>query len=268
VRRFTRFRHRLLGAGRPPASTDAPSEAGQGTETESDAARAVPTVAEGWDEYAARLRGRPDVGDAWNDPSIIGLDVEASADVVPYLDRVVFEPFLGAPDVLVEIGPGGGRFTEVLVGRCRELHAVDTSPAMLEALRRRLGENSKVVPHVADGRGLGMLPSESADAVFSYGVFVHLQHWDIYNYLAETRRVLRPGGRAIIQHSNTFSELGWEKFLSEVPRQLNIHKLPSTFTVNSPGLMRELIRRAGLQAVDMVTDVAKRDCIALIAKPA
>jgi SAM-dependent methyltransferase len=225
------------------------------------------TVAEGWDAYAKRHSGESRIGDVWNKPSVMGLDVEDGADVVGHLDRMVFKAFLGEPNVIVELGPGGGRFTEILLPKCRLLHAVDTSPRMIESLRARFGENRGVAYHVADGRGLGMLPDGSADAAFSYGVFVHLQHWDIFNYLVEIQRVLRPGGKAIIQHSNTFSELGWKRFRSEVPRQLNRHKLPQTFVVNSPELMVELIRRARLEPVDMVIDVAKRDCIALMRKP-
>jgi SAM-dependent methyltransferase len=228
----------------------------------------APTVAEGWDAYAADRRRRTDIGDVWNNPRRMGLDVENPADVVPYLDREVFDPFLGTPDVIVEIGPGGGRFTEVLLPRCRTLHAVDTSPLMIEALRERFADDERLVYHVAGGQGLDMLGNESVDAAFSYGVFVHLQHWDIYNYLAEVERVLRPGGKAIIQHSNTFSELGWKRFRAELPRQLNRHKLPKTFILNSPELMSELVHRAGLEPVDMVTNVARRDCIALIRKPA
>jgi SAM-dependent methyltransferase len=225
------------------------------------------TVAQGWDAYAKRRSGESRIGDVWNDPAIMGLELENGADVVGHLDRVIFEPFLGQVDELVEIGPGGGRFTDVLLARCRVLHAVDTSPHMIASLRERFGEDRGVVYHVADGTGLGMLPDRSVDAAVSYGVFVHLQHWDIFNYLSEVERVLRPGGKAVIQHSNTFSELGWKRFRSEVPRQLNRHKRPSTFIVNSPELMAELIRRAGLEPVELVTNVAKRDCIALMRKP-
>jgi hypothetical protein len=47
-------------------------------------------------------------------------------------------------------------------------------------------------------------------------------------------RCRRPGGKALVQHSNTLSELGWPKFTRELPDQLNTHKLPYTFTVNTP----------------------------------
>src|SRR5687768_7279533 len=66
------------------------------------------TIAQGWDAYAKQRRGAKGVGDVWNNPRRIGIAVERPEEVVPYLDKEVFEPFLGYSDVLLEIGPGGG----------------------------------------------------------------------------------------------------------------------------------------------------------------
>jgi SAM-dependent methyltransferase len=225
------------------------------------------TVAEGWDEYARRRLTKSRVGDRWNNPRIIGMDVDNPEDVVPYLDRTVIGPFFGTCQVLLEIGPGGGRFTDVLLPRCQRLIAVDTSANMLELLQQRFAGDQRLELQLGDGQGLQQVADESVDGAFSYGVFVHLQHWDIYNYLVELHRVLRPGGKALIQHSNTFSELGWQKFRRDVKRQLNRHKLPSSFVVNSPELMREFILRAGLQVVELNVSAARRDCISLMLKP-
>jgi ubiquinone/menaquinone biosynthesis C-methylase UbiE len=224
-------------------------------------------VAEGWETYARRHRERERLGEEWNEPEVIGIDVATPEEILPYLDRVVVAPFLGTCDILLEIGPGGGRFTEILLPKCRRLIAVDTSETMLELLQERFRGDERLEYHLGDGRGLGGVASAAVDAAFSYGVFVHLQHWDIFNYLTELERVLKPGGKAIIQHSNTLSELGWELFTKQVERQLNRHKLPFTFTVNSPELMRELVARAGLECVDTLTEVVRRDCITLIRKP-
>jgi SAM-dependent methyltransferase len=225
------------------------------------------TVAEGWEAYAVKTaREQGQVGEAWNEPARMGLDVASAEAVVPYIDEQVIGPFLGTCDVIVEIGSGGGRFTEVLLPRCRKLIAVDTSPTMMELLRERFPGDERLELLLTDGQGLGALADESADAAFSYGVFVHLQHWDMYRYLEELRRVLKPGGKAVIQHSNVLSDLGWAKFAKEVPLQLNKHKLPYTFTVNTPELMGELIARAGLECVELNTEVARRDCIAFIRK--
>jgi SAM-dependent methyltransferase len=225
------------------------------------------TVAEGWEEVGRAFEGAGGerLGDVWNDPDAIGIDVPADR-IVTTLDQRVFGPFLGSCHTLLEIGAGGGRFTEVLLPRCERLIATDTSPAMLRMLRGRFGESERIDYRLLDGRGLAFLGDETIDAAFSYDVFVHIQHWDIYNYLREVRRVLMPGGKAIIQHANTFSELGWQRFVEDVPASLNRHKLLNTFTVMTPDLMVGFVERAGLRVVDIVTTVVRRDAITLIVK--
>lgn len=227
------------------------------------------TVVQGWDKYARDYKRREDgqhLGDEWSEPERLGVDVPPER-LVAYLDETVFAPFLGQPRVLLEIGPGGGRFTEILLLKCERLLAADTSPAMLKLLRERFGGNSKIEYMLLDGRGLSSLADASVDAAFAYGVFVHLQYWDIYNYLLELKRVLKPGGRAIIQHANTFSELGWKRFLFEVPQALNKHKPSWAFSPMTPEVMKELVERAGLRLVACRTDVVRRDGISLIESP-
>lgn len=225
------------------------------------------TVAQGWERYGAKRTNKRKLGVEWNKPKKMGLDLPQGEKVAPYLDRVVFGPYLGTCEVLLEIGPGGGRFTEVLLPRCDRLIALDTSETMLKLLRRRFKDTDKIEYVHGDGFGLSGVKDSSVDRAFSYGVFVHLQHWDIYNYMEELERVLVPGGKAIIQHSNTLSELGWKHFKKEVPKSLNRHKRFQTFIVNTPELMREFVTRAGLECVDTITDVVRRDCITLIRKP-
>jgi SAM-dependent methyltransferase len=223
------------------------------------------TVAEGWDRYARKFRGDR-LGDEWNTPAEDGLAV-APAEFVAYLDREVFGPFLRPGRTLLEIGPGGGRFTEVLLSHCDHLIAADTSNQMLQLLRRRFSGRTDIRYIHLDGTGLVGVEDRGVDAVFSYGVFVHLQHWDIFNYLSEVYRVLRPGGQAIIQHSNTFSEDGWQYFLKEVPLQLNRHKRFGTYTVMTPEMMAEFGRRAGLEVVGCRTDVVRTEAISFFVRP-
>jgi len=225
-------------------------------------------IAEGWERYARRYVGGEGehLGDEWSLPELI--DNVVPPDRFPsYLDEKLLSPFLGSCDVLLEIGSGGGRFTEVLLPKCHKLLASDTSRTMLKLLRKRFPHESKIEYLLLDGKGLSALADHSVDQAFSWGVFVHLQHWDIYNYLKELKRVLKPGGKAIIHHPNTFSELGWKHFLAEVPASLNRHKLPTTFSLFTAEIMKEFVQRVGLILVDCLTDVIKRDGISLILSP-
>jgi SAM-dependent methyltransferase len=225
-----------------------------------------PTVAGRWELYARQyLSGNQGhrLGDEWNKPQLIGIDASPEK-VVATLDERVFAPFLGHCAVLLEIGPGGGRFTELLLGKCDRLIAADTSSTMLKVLRDRFSGEAALECLLLDGTGLTSVPDGAVDAVFSYDVFIHLQHWDIYNYLCEIHRVLRPEGKAVVHHANTFSELGWKAFEGDVKYQLNRHKLGGTFTVMTPELMAGFAERAGLRYERAVTDVVRRDCISLL----
>jgi SAM-dependent methyltransferase len=222
-------------------------------------------IAQGWDRYARRYVGDPGehLGDEWSLPELVGHAVPREK-LVSFLDQEVFSPFLGTCGTLLEIGAGGGRFTEILLPKCRRLIASDTSPTMLKLLRKRFPHDTKIEYLLLDGKGLSGVDARSVDAAFSWGVFVHLQHWDIYNYIQELKRVLRPGGKAIIQHPNTFSELGWKHFLAEVPASVNRPKLPTSFSLFTPEIMKEFVERAGLTLKACLTDVVQRDGISLI----
>lgn len=128
-------------------------------------------------------------------------------------------------------------------------------------------DNANIDYKLLDGQGLTTISDESVDAAFAYGVFVHIQHWDIFNYLSELNRVLKPGGKVILHHANTFSELGWKLFLINVSESVNKPKPYWTFTVMTPELIRELTERSGLILEDCITDIVRRDCISLIKKP-
>lgn len=227
------------------------------------------TVSQGYENYARGYKSSSGahLGDEWQQPGVIGMDVPAD-QVVPTLDEKVFRPFLGTCDVILEIGAGGGRFTEILFPKCQKVIASDTSPAMLSLLRQRFAGNLKLECLVLDGRGLGSIQDQSVDAAFSYDVFNHIEHWDIFNYLCEIRRVLKPGGKAVIHHANTFSELGWKRFVTETPQQVNLPKIWGTFSLMSPEIFKELSERAGLLHRACITNLVRRDGISLLESPA
>lgn len=224
-----------------------------------------PTDRQAWDLYARAHRFDRRTGDEWNRPDLLGIPVDHD-QLIPYLDRELFEPYVKElnPDVLLEIGPGGGRVTEILIPKCRKLIAADISPLMLKNLRSRFENESSMEFVELDGHGLSGVPDHSVDAVVSYDVFVHLTPWDIFNYLKEIRRVLRIGGGAIIHHANTLSELGWENFLSEVPGQVGRHKMPQSFTPMTVPLMERFVETAGLELVECRTTLIPRDAISLL----
>jgi SAM-dependent methyltransferase len=103
---------------------------------------------------------------------------------------------------VLEIGYGGGRLLAAASRAFKEAVGVDVHDCgdTVIAELRRLGATN-VELHCSDGRSLP-IPNQSVDVVYSFIVLQHLEHLEVHRaLLAETARVLRPGGWAILYHA-------------------------------------------------------------------
>ena len=99
---------------------------------------------------------------------------------------------------ILDVGSGPGFLTADIagiVGSGGRVCAVDTSEPMLEAGRRRCASLPMVEFQRADARKLPY-PDASFDAAVAIQIYLFVPELDAA--LAELRRVLRPGGRAIV----------------------------------------------------------------------
>jgi len=95
----------------------------------------------------------------------------------------------------LEIGCGPGRLMKPLSAHFGEIHGVDVSDEMVALARERLHGIAHAHVHVTDGATLAAFADESFNFVYSYAVFQHVPSRDVvWQYLEETRRVLKPGG--------------------------------------------------------------------------
>jgi ubiquinone/menaquinone biosynthesis C-methylase UbiE len=101
--------------------------------------------------------------------------------------------------VVLEIGPGGGRWTEILQRRAGRLVLADVSDQALANCRERFRGCANIEYLLGDGRTLRVADS-SLDAIWSYDVFVHVNPVNARSYVREFARILRPGSRAVIHH--------------------------------------------------------------------
>jgi SAM-dependent methyltransferase len=115
-------------------------------------------------------------------------------------------------DVVLEIGAGVGRVGAALAPLCREWIGVDVSENMVRHIRRRLAGLSNVRAIATNGFDLGAIPSESVDVVYCTVVFMHLDEWERFAYVSEGYRVLKPGGRMLVDNVNLLSDEGWAFF--------------------------------------------------------
>lgn len=95
-------------------------------------------------------------------------------------------------DEVLEIGPGYGATTEVLLGMAPKLTAVEVDPALAGQLAERFAGRATVVP--GDGTDLPF-EAGSFTAVVCFTMLHHMPTPAAQDALfAEARRVLRPGG--------------------------------------------------------------------------
>jgi SAM-dependent methyltransferase len=111
----------------------------------------------------------------------------------------------GATRVL-DLGCAGGRNTVLLAERGFDVWAVDASQAMIERTTTRMAEvlgperaRERVIPAAMDD--LSAFPDASFDLVVALGIYHSARSRSEWNRaLAETTRVLRVGGRVLVNH--------------------------------------------------------------------
>ena len=146
-------------------------------------------------------------------------------------------PYLHPDHRAIEIGPGGGRWTRYLLG-FGELIGVDYHQELLDELTRNFkAPHLKLVKN--NGTDFPGVEDKSVDFIFSWGVFVHLDPPIIQNYLHEMRRVLKPGGNAVIHYADKTKPEGRDN---------------PGFSDNSPEKMRGMIAAAGLELLEEETE--------------
>lgn len=144
---------------------------------------------------------------------------------------------------VLDLGAGGGLVALALATRVEHITALDISPAMLDRLEVHASEHgiTNVTPLVADMRTLPF-DDESFDVVVSNYAFHHLVDADKELSLADTRRVLVPGGRLVV------CDMMFSLSLDPRDRKLLAEKAVAIAKRGPAGLLR-IARNAGRLAV-------------------
>lgn len=122
---------------------------------------------------------------------------------------------------LLEIGLGYGTVSQILASRGLDYHGLDIAPGPVEMVRARLDQLGIDDPdsRVETGSVLEMShPDESFDHVVTIGCLHHTG--DIPRAVGEVKRVLRPGGRAVVMLYNARSYRRMKMALGRLPERL------------------------------------------------
>ena len=131
----------------------------------------------------------------WHDGHHAGAEREAKLREIyaPYLRRV------GPGDEVLEVGCGLGEQARWFAERCRRYTGIDISEEVL-TLRDTLPENVDL--RIVDAVNLHPFDDDSFDVVFSSQLVEHLHPEDVPVHMEEMARVLRPGGRYMLETPN------------------------------------------------------------------
>lgn len=192
-----------------------------------------------WDAAAASLEAAK--------VSIAGYSDEREFERTGKLTLAMLEETvgIGPEDVVLEIGAGIGRVGRHVAPRCRAWIATDASPRMLAYLEKRLADLSNVRAVPTSGYDLSPIASESVDVVYATVVFMHLDEWERYRYVAEGMRVLRPGGRMLVDNVNLASDEGWAFFLRTLEEYPPSERPPQISRSSTAEELRTYFSRAG-----------------------
>jgi SAM-dependent methyltransferase len=139
--------------------------------------------------------------DGW-DWSSRGEEWNASPEWKQALIDEVLDRWMPRDGTILEIGPGGGRWSQPLLERASRLLLVDVSERPLELCRERFAGESGIDFIRSSGSDLPGVGDGTVDGVWSFDVLVHVAPADQVGYVREIARVLVPGGVAVLHHAD------------------------------------------------------------------
>lgn len=203
----------------------------------------------------------PDTPESWNAASRGYADHVAPRIMEAYAEE--FADRLDADSTMdaLEVAAGSGALTQVLAERVKSLLAIDFAPDMISLLRERMraAGADHVTCKVMDGQALECDEKCFDRAACSFGLMLFPERAKGFS---EMRRVLRPGGRALVTGwagPDKFESMGI--FLAAMraafPEMPAPPSPPPVFSLADPASFKSQMEAAGFDDVEV--DFVARD---------
>ena len=173
--------------------------------------------------------------------------------------RFLFDK-LDTTDV-VELACGHGRHVPIYQSVASTITLVDPNEENITFCKNRFADKKfavKIKYVINTGNELSAIEDTSKTALFCYDAMVHFELLDIHMYLLEIYRILQPGGKALLHHSNT-------TFNPCAPNS----ERQGRRNVMSAEIFTHLASRANLTVLQQIIlpwGVANLDCLTLLRK--
>jgi ubiquinone/menaquinone biosynthesis C-methylase UbiE len=115
---------------------------------------------------------------------------------------------------ILEVGCGAARVGREMAAHVGQWHGADISENMLVVARQRTTELGNVFFHRLSDVSLSEFADESFDFVYITTVLMHLDKEDLFQYLKETWRVLKPGRAAFFDTWNLLNPDTYRQWLA------------------------------------------------------
>jgi SAM-dependent methyltransferase len=161
-----------------------------------------------------------------------------------YLIHHTLRPWLTESSRVCELGAGSGRWARHVVPRLPHggLHLVETTPWLVEFLRRYFHGQEQVHSHLVEGYTLPFLDSWF-DLVYAFETLPASSLGKIDVFAREFARVLRPGGRCVLFYLDTSGPLTWDFLRNQGTPPA---AAAESFAYHAPDSIDRVLQSAGL----------------------
>ncbi len=218
-----------------------------------------------WNAYSSRWEKEGDGQWTPKPGAVLGAEWGDDAQAVAIVERYV-KPYLAPGGRVLEIGPGGGKFSRLLDRLAGDLILADIAKGMLERTAASLPRRPRTL--LLDGSSLAPEADSTIDFVFSYDVFIHLESEEIFRYFAEANRVLVPRGHFLVHTSTLESAFGFHAYFRQLrDHQRDIgHRYGGRMYPLTMSVFRRFAEHSGFEIVDQHGDFSDRDLVLLLRK--